>query len=59
MDNPQCLETEAVGFEEIFFHYRFHIAGRYGVEVENVFDGDSNGDFGIGHIKKNPAGSGE
>jgi len=59
MDNPQCFETEAMGFEEIFFHYGVHIAGRDGVQVENVSNRDSNGDFGIGHIKKNPAGPGE
>jgi hypothetical protein len=59
MNNPQCFEAEPVGFEEIFFNDGFHIARRDGVQIENVFDGDSDGDFGIGHIKQNPASPGE
>jgi hypothetical protein len=56
VNNPQGIEAEPVGFGEIFFNHGFYVAGRNAVQIEDVGYRDSDGDFGIGHIKENPTG---
>ena len=56
MNNPQCLEAQPVSFGEIFFHYRFDVARGNGVQIENIFYGDPDRFFGIGHKNEKPAG---
>ena len=56
MNNPQGLETQPVSFGEILFNHYFHVAGRNAVQIEDVGYRDSDGDFGIGHIKESPTG---
>jgi hypothetical protein len=43
MNNTECPETEALRFRKILFDDSFHIAGREGVEVENIGNGKPNG----------------
>ena len=48
MDNAQELETEAVGFLEVFFDDGLHVARGNAMQIEDVGDGNANG-VGVHH----------
>jgi len=51
VDDPQRRQAQLVRFFQISFHGLFHVARRYGVEVERIRDRDSDG---IIHKLKRP-----
>jgi hypothetical protein len=43
MDDPERGESKAVGFVQVLLHDGLHIARGYGVEIEDIGDGDADG----------------
>ena len=43
VDDAQRAKAQAVRFDEVFFHNRAYVAGRNGVQVEHIGDGNADG----------------
>jgi hypothetical protein len=52
VDDTQCLETEAPGFQQVFFDDRLYVAGWDTVEIEDVRDRNAERSIGIGVHRK-------
>jgi hypothetical protein len=49
VDDTERFNTQAVGFQEVFFHYPPDVARRHGVKIEHVGNGNPNRFFGRFH----------